>query len=300
MPRGWWRPVARESGLGGGKGGTGPLLRDRGRGEAARARSRGRAGARRPRGRGGGGAAPAPLSGAGRGGGGRAGAERGGGGAERAAGSAGGWRQRGHGRRRVHAAGAAPRGGGAAVPPHGARRGLVGHGRWRRLPGRRAAVRAAPGAAPGPPDHPLGPLHGLVAAQRAPAQEGLRLRHGQRTDMPDLPVRGGPRRRRGRRAPQHRRLPHEALRVHVPGLQVPAAALGSWGGGRGGPSGSRSESRRRGKPRLGGDGGSGPGTRGRGEGREERGPRRSAGAAGAAFPRWYPPPHACSCRFCFQ
>lgn len=173
-------------------------------------------------------------------GGGRRGAERGGGGAERAR-ARPRRQQRGHGRRRVHAAGAAARGGGAAVPPHGARRGLVGHGRWRSVAGRGAAVRAAAGAAPGPADHPLGALHGLVASQRAPAQEGLRLRHGQRADLPDLPVRGGPRRRRRRRPPQHRRVPHEAVRVHVPGLQVPS-----------GPGG---ESRPRGQPRPGRAGG---------------------------------------------
>ncbi|XP_060548130.1 MLX-interacting protein [Pantherophis guttatus] len=47
-------------------------------------------------------------------------------------------------------------------------------------------------------DHPLGPLHGLLSAQRAPAQEGLRLRHRQRADLPDLPLRRlGPRGGRG-------------------------------------------------------------------------------------------------------
>lgn len=106
-------------------------------------------------------------------------------------------------------------------------------------------MRAAAGAAPGPPDHPLGPLHGVVASQRAPSQEGLRLRHGQRADLPDLPVRGGARGRRRRGAAQHRRVPHEALRVHVPGLQVPGA----------GPSGAGArESAARGKPRGSGEG----------------------------------------------
>ncbi|KAJ1093174.1 hypothetical protein NDU88_006281 [Pleurodeles waltl] len=76
-------------------------------------------------------------------------------------------------------------------------------------------------------DHPQRPLYGVVSAQRAPAQKGLRLRHGQQADLPDVQLWQGQ-----HLPPVHRRVPHQALRVHDAGLQVlwsfTRAALQPW------------------------------------------------------------------------
>lgn len=64
-------------------------------------------------------------------------------------------------------------------------------------------------------DHPQRALYGVLAPQRAPPKERLRLRHCQQTDLSDLPLWEGE-----HVTSLHRRLPHQTLRVHDSGVQV--------------------------------------------------------------------------------